>query len=491
MTVWNKLPLRIKLTVLYVGLLALILAILGTSIYLDDQKFLLDGLKTRIRAQAKPIIAHWLYSEDIAPPLLGENDTNTHIPLRQLAKFLARDLTSRYTGAIILDTDGQIIARGKQLKEEPSCPTPRKTALLRAIHGQNDVSYSTFVHGRHLLVLFIPLRTSPNSSRIIGVAEIATPLTTIDNILREKRTLIITGIMLALILSTILGLIISSSVLKDLTRMVETCEGIASGDLSRRIGPCSRRDEISRLSESFDHMADTIQKTFEGQKRFIAKAAHEIRTPLTAILGSLEVLMRGVQDDPEKANKLIPAIYREAKRLSNMCEQLLDLSRLDSVKNIQKKPINLKEFVEDLLPRLQLVAKDCHIEIKQNTGTEILIDPELFTQVFLNLADNSQKYTSGACHICISWELNTDSVTLSVKDNGQGIDPIELKHIFEPFFQGHYASSAKGTGLGLSLVKEIIEAHQGTIKVRSIPGKGTTFIISLPIYRHAKPFKSQ
>ncbi len=478
--VWNKLSLRIKLTLLYVTLLTLLLSILGISLYLDDKNFLITSLEKRIRAQAKPVIAHWLYYEINPPPLLG-TDNKKIIHLKNIAPFLARDLTSKDTGAVIINIKGKIIARGKILKEEPSCPPPNKFLLKKALSGKNEIDYFTYFKGQHILVTFIPLRKTPKSSEIYGVVELATPLTQIDKILERKAILLITSILIALLLGSILGLYLTTSVLKDLSILVSTCEAIASGNLTKRVGlHYKRKDEIGRLSQAFDDMADKIQKVFLSQKRFIAKAAHEFRTPITAILGSSEVLLRGSIKDPKSLDTLIRGIYKEANRLWRLCERLLDISRIDASKNIQKQKISIKELVEDAINNMQNGLRGQKLYITAERDVDILVDPELFTLLLLNLIDNAIKHTKENDIIEIGWEKeNNKYIKIWVKDTGEGIEPKDLPHIFEPFYQGK-KDKKKGSGLGLSLVKEIVESHGGKIEVKSNSTE-TIFFITLSI----------
>ena len=477
--VWNKLSLKIKLTLIYVTILTLLLSILGISVYLDDKNFLMTSLEKRIRAQAKPIIAHWLYYGNSPPPLLGSNN-NKKVGLKNIAHFLARDLTSRYTGASIIDKNGKVIAKGKVLKVEPECPPPNKDFLKKALSGKNEVNYTTYFKGQHVLVCFIPLRKRPNSHKILGVVELSTSLSQVDKILYRKAILLISSILIALLFGSILGLYLTSSVLKDLSVLVSTCEAISSGNLTKRVGLHNKRqDEIGRLSQAFDEMADKIQEVFLSQKRFIAKAAHEFRTPITAILGSSEVLLRGSSKDPKSLETLIKGIYKEANRLWRLCERLLDISRIDASKNIQKQKISIKKLIEDvIISNMQNGLKGQKLYISTEKDIDIWVDKELFSLVLLNLIDNAIKHTKEDDIIEIGWKKENDKhIKIWVKDTGEGIEPKDLPHIFEPFYQGK-KDKKKGSGLGLSLVKEIVEAHGGKIEVKSNP-KETKFFITI------------
>ncbi len=491
MRLWRGQTLRVKLTMLYVGLLAAILLILGTILYLDNQRFLVNSLATRMRAQAKPTIEHWLFIDNTAPPLLGGQSHKTPPPdLERIAPFLARDLTSRHTGALVLDTEGKVLARGKRLPEEPDSPPPVPAYYRKALEGQKEISYSTRFQGAHVLVVLIPLKTSPESNDILGVVQISNSLAEIDSILFRQRLVLVVGIGIAVVLGTLLGLFFTTSTLKGLTKMVGICQAISAGDLGQRVGLAQRRDEIGRLSEAFDQMADRIQASFEAQKRLVANAAHELRTPLTALRGSLEVLLRGVQDDPAASARLIQGMYQDVRRLSSLCEQLLSISRLEASVNVQKRPLRLGEFLAGLLPQLKLLSRGQRVLLQKGPEVEIPADPDLLTQIVLNLFDNAAKHTPRDGEISLGWRAAPGGAELWLSDNGPGIDPGDLPHIFEPFFRGRVRSedagsapgrkAPQGAGLGLALVKAIVTAHGGSITTHSSEGQGTVFTMFFP-----------
>ena len=481
MKTWRSLSLRVKLTVLYVGLLVLILLALGVTLYLDNQRFLLHSLATRVRAQAKPVIERHLFSPPLAPPLLGgDKPASPPLDIKRVAPLLARDLTSRDTGALVLDAEGKVLARGKRLPEEPEPPPPLAAYYRRALQGHKEVQYTTWFQGSHLLVVLIPLETAPGSGRIVGVVQLSCPLSQIDRILFRQRLVLMVGIGVAALVGTLLGLLITGSTLKGLPRMVATCQAISQGDLSRRVGLSRRGDEIGRLSRAFDQMAERIQASFRAQKRLLANAAHELRTPLTALRGSLEVLLRGVQDDPAAAARLIQGMYRDSQRLSQLCERLLEISRLDAAANLDKRPLALAEFFTELLPQLRLLSRGQEVVLERGPETEILADRDLLTQVILNLFDNAAKYTPPRGEIRLGWREVPAGVELWVADQGPGIPSGELPRLFEPFVRGK-TRAGEGAGLGLALVKAIVSAHGGRVSVQRPSDGGCIFSVILPL----------
>jgi len=345
---WHDLSLRLRLTLLYVSLLILLLCALSGVLYWDTHRFLLDSTATRLRAQAKPVIERWFQAATppaAHPPAPPSPLTPTE--LSNIAAGLARDLTSRDTVALILDHNGQVLANGKKLPEEPTPPTPSPRYYSRALAGENEINYIVTANGQRTLVLLIPWRPAPASPEILGVIQLSTPLASIDQVLLRQRLLLGIGIGLTLFIGTVGGLWLTTSALKPLNRMVATCRRIADGDLSQRVNLPHRQDEIGQLANAFDNMVARLESSFEAQRRFVANAAHELRTPLTALQGSLEVLLRGSQDDPASVARLAQGMYREVTRLARLCEQLLDLTRVNASAPIHKQPIALQTFFNE------------------------------------------------------------------------------------------------------------------------------------------------
>ncbi len=503
---WNDLPLRYKLTLLYVGLLAVLLCVLGVALYLDTAHFLVHTTAVRLRAQAKPVIEHWLPGwaageEGPSPPVPGPTPPagapgppGPPVPappgdkaaiassLDGIAAQLSRALTSRDTTALVLDADGKLLASGRQLPEEPLPAPPDSTYVSRALAGENEVTYTTNVDGVRSLVLLIPLRHAPGEGEVVGVVELTTPLALIDAVLWRQRLLIGLGIVLTLVLGTLGGLWITRSALTPLQRMISTCRRIAAGDLSQRVNLPARRDEVGQLASAFDNMVAQIERTFAAQKRFVAAAAHELRTPLTALRGSLEVLLRGAQDDPSAAARLVQGMYREVTRLVRLAEQLLDITRLDSPVIIHRQPVDVARFFTGFLDQARRLAGERTVTLTPGGDVTVSADPDALKQVLFNLVDNAVKHTSPDDRIEIGWEVGEDEVAIWVADDGAGIAPDDLPHVFEPFYRGDRSRSRRqgGAGLGLSLARAVVEAHGGTIEVESGLNVGTRVTLRLP-----------
>jgi signal transduction histidine kinase len=223
---------------------------------------------------------------------------------------------------------------------------------------------------------------------------------------------------------------------------------------------------------------------------FVAGVSHEFRTPLAVIHAVSENLADGLITDQRQIEQCGVVIRNDARRLSGMVEQVLEFAGASRGKNLyQPHPVNLEEVID------QALAENASLEPGLNWSIEkeiephlpaVLADPAALTSAVRNIIDNAVKYGGDAHWIGVRATVNTTNdsprVEVTVADKGVGIPESDLPHIFEPFYRGRevIAAQVHGNGLGLSLVKNIIDAHGGTIKVSSSPGKGSVFTLSLP-----------
>ena len=475
---WKSFPLQTRLGLLYAALLITSVALVSSYSYWNTWQLLVDGKVCHIRARAKPIIEHWLDScglsgSDSAPIAINSKD----------ALILACDLTSRSAVAVILDSEGRVIANGKRLSDEPTAPTPDLRYVRKAFAGENEVTYKSVVNGDSVLVLLIPIRPQPTSGHILGVIQISTSLADTSQVLFHRGAILAAIVGIILVLGILAGCWLIDVSLRDLRALSGACEQISKGNFEQRARLEERQDEIGRLARSFNEMADHLESSFTSQRRFVSNAAHELLTPLTGLRGSLEVLLRGSQDDPVAVDALSKGMYKEVDRLIRVCERLLGISRLESAANLQKKSIVLADFVEDFKQQVQILMQNCQLAIYPGPSVNVSADPDLLKQVLFDLLANAMRHSPPSSPVSLGWKVLSSQVELWFSDAGEGMDSETMSHAFEPFFQGKSSVPVeeKGIGLGLTIVKSVIEAHGGSIRLESEPGKGTTVYFSLPL----------
>jgi len=233
----------------------------------------------------------------------------------------------------------------------------------------------------------------------------------------------------------------------------------------------------------------TKQKRLESvRKDFVANVSHELRTPLSVIKGYIETLVDGRDMPVEDRERFLRTIQRHTERLNSLLEDLLALSRLESINpDLHREPVSLSTLitglVDDYRARPAAAGHSLNFALDPAVG-EILIDPLKITQVFENLLENALKYAPRGSHIDISTRLHANDVEVCVRDNGPGIPEADLPHIFERFYRVDKGRSREkgGTGLGLSIVKHIVQLHGGRVWCESKLGQGTAFFFSLPLH---------
>ena len=312
--------------------------------------------------------------------------------------------------------------------------------------------------------------------------QLTTPLTQVEQVLSRQRRMIGLGVLVALGLGILGEWWLIRSALAPVGRVIETIQRIAGGDLRQRVQLPHAGDEVGQLAAAFNHMASNIETAFASQSRFVSAAAHELRTPLTALAGSLEVLQRGSQDDPAAARLLLQGMHREVTRLNRLTDQLLTLTRLDAPEPIHRQSVELPAFLEEVILQAHFLIRERQFRIERGPTIRLLADPDLFTQVLLNLIDNAVQHTAPQGVLELGWQAVGSEVRLWISDQGEGIAPDDLPHIFEAFYRGDRSRSRRqgGTGLGLAIVQTIVQAHGGKIEADSQLGRGTRFTITLP-----------
>jgi signal transduction histidine kinase len=228
-------------------------------------------------------------------------------------------------------------------------------------------------------------------------------------------------------------------------------------------------------------------KLLEMRKEFIANASHELKTPITIIRGFAEALHDNPDLPPETTEDVTAKIVKNCQRMTNLIKDLLTLSDIENIPHSRLIECDLHEIIEGCCNTLHEIFPTAQFNIHQqpNIDSYLVADPSLMELAMMNLIENAAKYSKPPAIIDISLETIGDNITVTIADQGIGIPPADLEHIFERFYTVDKAHSQKlgGSGLGLSIVQTIIHKHFGKISVQSEVGKGTTFTIVLPSHQ--------
>lgn len=287
-----------------------------------------------------------------------------------------------------------------------------------------------------------------------------------------------------ILLALIGGYFITKHAFRPIVQITNTVNAINEGkDLSRRINMGSGKDEITQLANTFDHMLDRLEQSFEAERRFTADASHELRTPTSVIIAECDYALEQ-EALPQEARESFDVIARQSKRMSLLIAQLLTLARIDrGAVHVEKEPVNLSELIDMVALEQERVANKRQIKIECDVDENIIVtaDQTLMMRLFLNLISNAIAYGKEGGWIRIRLYSQGDCAICTVADNGIGIAEENLPKIWDRFFQVNdvRSSDKKSLGLGLAMVKWIVEAHHGTIQVESTLGEGTIFTVTL------------
>lgn len=279
------------------------------------------------------------------------------------------------------------------------------------------------------------------------------------------------------------GLYFIRSIVQPLARVEATATRIAQGDLEVRLPPTQYHDEVGRLCDTINQMAEALGKTERMKNDFISSVSHELRTPLTSIKGWIETISAIRDPEDENFRKGLTIIGQEADRLYRMVEELLNFSRLQNGVQLECENLDLVAEVTDVALFVQPRMSGLGIQLDYQEP-DILVpvwaDPNRLRQVLVNVLDNAIKYSPSGSTIHLEILSEVDNVYIRIRDEGRGIAPEDLENVKLKFFKGKNAE--RGSGIGLAVVEEIVTAMNGEVEIASQLGKGTTVTIRLPHY---------
>lgn len=316
----------------------------------------------------------------------------------------------------------------------------------------------------------------------------------VEKLFYLRRTIIITVLVMLLIVYT-LGYFYSWQILKPIKGIINEVKNIKASNLDRRIQvkKSHHNDELGELAKTYNDMLSRLETSFAVQTRFVNHASHELKNPLTAILGKTEVASNKDRTKEEYIDAL-NAIGKEAGRLKNITLNLLQLSRISSGNHhYDMEPVRIDEVLFEIRNYYAKIIDHGHIKIHFDNMPD---DPVYFTVngnrnllhiALSNLIENGIKFSGDPLLIMINISVDKDFVIIKISDYGIGIPEDELTSVFETFHRGKNSKDSQGHGIGLSLTKNIADIHQGTITVHSKVNEGTVFTISLPVTKDQSP----
>lgn len=557
---WTR-TLRWRLTLTYAALLVALLLVLGVVLNLTISRTLYSEELDRVNTEAQAAVTtrQHEFDLDVRGRLPDCSDARSYQQAFQ--DVIAQPLTVSHAGiqaVYLLDTNGVVLAPDTDPSQTAlpyvdagNMATLRQRIFGRAVRTANvkaqPVAYVTTNAGQRTGVVLLPERFRTTSACIdanastIGVIAVITTFPRVRLALRTLNLILILAIAAVIVIGVLIGGPLTAQALRPLTRMTQVAKRIASGDLSQRVRLPHGGDEIGQLADTFDEMVARIEHAFavqqaseEQMRQFIADASHELRTPLTSIRGYTDVLLRGAKDDPATMEQVLLATRREAERMSRLVTDLLTLARLDTGRPLELRPVDLIVLAGEAVDQARILAGEREVALRTDGAGKLIVsvDADRLKQVLLILLDNALKYgrqtPDGWVRVRVG---RTDrSASITVTDNGPGIAPDDLPHIFDRFYRAERAahrrtpgahaaahagarsgvaglaagaaqfgtgpqplpsdtdvqpSQHEGSGLGLSIAQAIVGAHHGALSVQSPAGAGATFTLELPLPQSA------
>lgn len=399
------------------------------------------------------------------------------LSLDEIAQLILRDYQDRDVAELqILSPDGAVLYSSTGFTADTRIDSGDYTDAVMGIQGY-WVGKNALTDER---VMGVSSPIQDEHGNIIGVLRYVSSMQEIDLLLYRYfmySAVVLAGIILVLL---ILSVTFSRSILTPINEITIASRKMAEGNFDEKV-PVIYKDELGVLAQTLNSMADEIQKTERLKNDFISSISHEIRTPLTAVAGWAETILTGDLSDRDEVEKGLQVIMRETGRLSDMVEELLDFSRIESGRmTLHTELFDLRSELSDIAEIYRAKA-DKHgvtLCINQPDGRAPVIgDTNRIRQVIINIVDNAVKFSPEGSTININLTAS-DWIVLDVVDQGSGISAEDLENVTKKFYKG--SSKRSGSGLGLAISDEIVRLHGGELRITSELNEGTTVQVLLP-----------
>lgn len=457
----NRLPIRWRLTLWYGIVLSAILVMFSGTVYLLMRRHLLALTDAGLAEEAVELADE-----------LGRIARASEIPRVLRVRF------SQHEGYehLVTDASGNVLF---QSDEAELGPWP----IEASPRGSRKLAYKSLTLHRMGHARMVS-QTVDGPYGLVATHTVVS-LAPNDRALRELVTILLSIGPVALGGTLGGGYWLARKGLAPVDRMVATAAEITSSRLDRRLEAGDAHDELGRLAGTFNDMIERLQHSFEEVRRFTADAAHELRTPLSMMRTEAEVALRA----PRSASRdalVFESLLEETDRLGRVVTQMLFLCREDAgIATGDQRPVVIDDLIREVADHMRVAADEKGLTLEADARVEgrVLGDPDRLRQVLFNLLDNAIKYTPSGGQVVIRGESSNGSVTIVVEDDGVGVAPEHLSHLFERFYRvdSSRGDETEGSGLGLSICRAIAEAHGGRIRIESEPGRGAKAELTLPI----------
>ncbi|MFA6141899.1 MAG: ATP-binding protein [Candidatus Omnitrophota bacterium] len=476
---------RFKITILYMAILALTISSFSAVLYHNVSQGLRNNMDILLKSKAggisKAINTYWETSNletlasGVKPDevLTKRRNFNFTKVAQNWVREESKDPELLSIIVTVFDTDGTAIASSKNTHGLTQIPSRDFISVL-----QGKARFDTLGSMR--------VYTTPvfEDEKVAYIVQVASSLTPLQIALNNIKVALFILFPITVLLTGIMGAFLAKVTLRPVDRMIHTIHQITAENMRLRLESPNTKDEIQKLSETFNSMLERLEYAFISQKKLFENLSHELKTPLTIIKGEFEVVLKKLRSQGEYES-VIKSALEEVDRVVRLAGNLLLLARLESKEVFpEKKRLDLNLIVRGIAKNVKSLAEPKNINLSCRANEPLFLDADesQMKALLLNILDNAIKYTEPGGRITVISQKSGPSAVVRIEDTGAGMTKEEVDHIFDRFYRTDKARANVGFGLGLSIAKSIVDSHNGSIKVESEPSKGTIFIISLPLH---------
>lgn len=483
-----RLGIRLQILCGYTLVFTIVLGLSGAISYQYIENALEDNVNTSLQIQA----------HQLAEEMVVGNDTLTIHDTTGRWSGITSDHSASATGDAsteslvrVLDTQGRVVREtpaSKLLQIPPQSITqPLRgqawEGTIRTVNGQEVQFYSQAltVHGK-----------------LFAILQVGQSLRALHALLNQLIGLLLLVGFLALLLCAVSSSWLLRRAFVPIHQVIRTARRIQAGHLDQRVPLPKAADEIRDLALTLNEMLDALDRSMTRQRRFVADASHELRTPVAVIRNKTSIALLKPQKRQEYLT-VLRDINEETERLGHLISDLLALARGDEGQApFEHEPVRLDVLAEATAVSLHPLAEERQIQLVTHIEQPVTVmgDEARLIQVAMNLLGNALRFTNPGGHVSLSVHIEQNTGQLAVRDTGIGIAPEHLPHLFERFYRADPArqhTDGKSTGLGLAIVEWIVRVHHGSIVVKSDVGQGSCFTVMLPLapVSFANPVESE
>lgn len=400
-----------------------------------------------------------------------------HDFLENIAMEYSQQIRAR---VLFLDADGRVLRDSYFKRQMLGQDLSARPEVRDALAGLTTVRLEPVPGAGRTLYAAAPV----TEGGVAGAVLLAEDVEDLFALLARVRRLLLLASLGALAVAVAAGWIMATSLARPVTRLTAAVQEVAAGRLGARV-PVAGRDELARLGAAFNAMAEQLDQLETSRRRFIADAAHELRTPLAGLRALVEPLLSGAITAPAQQADFLREIGSEVERLSALAEDLLTLSEMEADRPLNLGPVEAGALLARVADRLGPLARSrgVHLSIRCAPAMTLRVDGLKLERALDNLLHNAIEHAPEGSLVKVDAQRTPGGLRLAVQDQGPGIPPADLPHLFDRFYRADQARARRprgGAGLGLAIVREIIQRHGGRVSAESTPGAGATFIVELP-----------